>query len=74
MLAEPGPRRFGPDAARGRASVTSTCGDLHVAGSHPHVLGRVVLRLRPTVSTLDQLLTGRSAAAVFADRRIFQAL
>ncbi len=44
----------------------------HVAGSHPHALGRVVLWLRPTVSTDDQTLTGRSAAAVFADRRSFQ--
>lgn len=40
MPAEPGPRRFGPDAARGCASVASTCGDLHVAGSHPHASGR----------------------------------
>ena len=44
----------------------------HVAGSHPHALGRVVLWLRPTVSTDDQILTGRSAAAVFADQRSFQ--
>jgi hypothetical protein len=36
MPAEPGPRRFGPDAARGGAPVASTCGDLHVAGSRPH--------------------------------------
>src|SRR4051812_42298719 len=54
MLAEPGPRRFGPGAARGCAPVASTCGDLHVAGGRPHAPGRVVPRPRPTVSTLDQ--------------------
>lgn len=70
MPAEPGPRRFGPDAAHGRASVASTCGDVHVAGSHPHASGRAVLWLRPTVGTFNRLLTGFTAAAVTPDRRI----
>src|SRR6478752_5241360 len=51
MPAEPGPRRFRPDAAHGRASVASTCGDIHVAGGYPHASGRAVPLPRPTVGT-----------------------
>src|SRR6185312_12625152 len=69
MPAEPGPRRFGPDAARGRASVASTCDDLHVAGSHPHAL-RPGCALAASHSKHPRSACAEpSTAAVFADRR-----
>ena len=42
---------IGPHTAMARVQVASTCGDFHLAGSHPHASGRVSLWLHPTVGT-----------------------